>query len=244
MGFDQGVLNRKMPYDSQIKAQAMATRIKTSQRIVNVSLELFNQLGERSVSTNHIAAHMEISPGNLYYHFPNKQAIISVLFDQHETLVLSFLRLPEGRAPVVNDKRFFLQHLLDAMWHYRFLYRDIEHLLHSDSELALRYRYFSKQCLARAQAIYTGFVEVGILNMSPMQIESLVLNAWIIITSWVGFLCTTSENSEHLSELAIKRGIYQLLMLQVGFVTDLAREEVDKIIQEYYVPLDTALDKR
>ena len=50
----------------------MTARIKTSQRIVETSLDLFNQLGERSVSTNHIAAHMEISPGNLYYHFPNK----------------------------------------------------------------------------------------------------------------------------------------------------------------------------
>ncbi|KAB0572105.1 TetR/AcrR family transcriptional regulator, partial [Helicobacter pullorum NCTC 12824] len=53
----------------------MAPRVKTSERIVQTSLELFNQQGERSVSTNHIAAHMEISPGNLYYHFPNKQAI-------------------------------------------------------------------------------------------------------------------------------------------------------------------------
>ena len=58
----------------------MAPRIKTSERIVQNSLELFNQQGERSISTNHIAAHMEISPGNLYYHFPNKQAIIACLF--------------------------------------------------------------------------------------------------------------------------------------------------------------------
>ena len=36
----------------------MTARIKTSQRIVETSLDLFNQLGERSVSTTHIAAHM------------------------------------------------------------------------------------------------------------------------------------------------------------------------------------------
>ena len=220
----------------------MATRIKTSQRIVNSSLELFNQHGERSVSTNHIAAHMEISPGNLYYHFPNKQAIISVLFNEYEALVISFLRLPEGRAPDVADKRFYLQQLLDAMWRYRFLYRDIEHLLHSDSELAIRYRRFSHNCLAQAQAIYAGFVEAGVLNMTPLQIESLTLNAWIILTSWVSFLCTTRENSDQLSEQAIKRGVYQLLVLESGFVTDQAREAVDELIKEYYVPLEHAMD--
>ena len=83
----------------------MAPRIKTRERIVQNSLELFNQLGERSVSTNHIAAHMEISPGNLYYHFPNKQAIIALLFSQYEELVDSFLRPPQGRAGVVHAPR-------------------------------------------------------------------------------------------------------------------------------------------
>ncbi len=76
----------------------MAPRIKTSERIVQNSLDLFNQQGERSVSTNHIAAHMDISPGNLYYHFPNKQAIIAVLFAEYEALVDSFLRPPQGAA--------------------------------------------------------------------------------------------------------------------------------------------------
>jgi len=121
----------------------MAPRIKTSERIVLNSLELFNQQGERSISTNHIAAHMEISPGNLYYHFPNKQAIIAVLFSEYESLVDSFLRPPQGRAATVEDKRFYLKELLSAMWRYRFLHRDLEHLLDSDPELAARYRRFS-----------------------------------------------------------------------------------------------------
>ena len=219
----------------------MAPRIKTSQRIVNSSLELFNQLGERSVSTNHIAAHMEISPGNLYYHFPNKQAIISVLFSEYEALVLRFLRPPEGRMASVEDKRQYLQQLLDAMWRYRFLYRDIEHLLHSDSELAARYRVFSQNCLHQAQAIYRGFVDAGLMCMTPLQIESLTLNAWIILTSWVSFLCTTRENNDQLSEQAIKRGVYQLLVLESGFVTAQGRADFDELIKDYYVPLEHAL---
>lgn len=67
---------------------------------------------------------MEISPGNLYYHFPNKQAIISVLFAEFEALVLrlSTSTTPQGRRVVIADKRITLQHLLDAMWRYRFIY--------------------------------------------------------------------------------------------------------------------------
>ncbi|MGF6328187.1 hypothetical protein ABH909_001065 [Pseudomonas sp. BS3782 TE3695] len=221
----------------------MAPRIKTSERIVQNSLELFNQLGERSISTNHIAAHMEISPGNLYYHFPNKQAIIAVLFSEYENLVDSFLRPPQGRAATVEDKRFYLKELLAAMWQYRFLHRDLEHLLDSDPELAARYRRFSQRCLIQGTHIYAGFVEAGILCMDKVQIESLTLNAWIILTSWVRFLCTTRENSNHLSEQAIKRGVYQVLVLEAGFVTDQAREAVNALFQEFYVPLAQALEE-
>ena len=220
----------------------MAPRIKTSERIVQNSLELFNQQGERSISTNHIAAHMEISPGNLYYHFPNKQAIIAVLFSEYESLVDSFLRPPQGRAATVEDKRFYLKELLSAMWGYRFLHRDLEHLLDSDPELAARYRRFSQRCVIQGAAIYEGFVAAGILKMDRVQIESLTLNAWIILTSWVRFLCTTRENSNHLSEQAVKRGVYQVLVLEAGFVTDESRDAVNALFDEFYVPLAQALE--
>lgn len=219
----------------------MAPRIKTRERIVQTSLELFNQLGERSVSTNHIAAHMEISPGNLYYHFPNKQAIIAELFSEYEALVNTFLRPPKGRLASVEDKRYYLLEILDGMWRYRFLHRDLEHLLDSDPELAARYRRFSQHCLIQAMAIYGGFVDAGILQMDKVQIESLTLNTWIVLTSWVRFLCTTKEDSSRLNQDAMRRGVYQVLMLEFGYVTPAARDEVMALCEEFYVPLQQAL---
>ena len=217
-------------------------RINTRERIVHSSLELFNQQGERSVSTNHIAAHMEISSGNLYYHFPNKQAIIAELFTEYATLVDSFLHLPKGRLLNVEDKRHYLMAILDSMWRYRFLHRDLEHLLEADAELAVRYRRFSQHCLIKAMSIYSGFVDARILDMDKVQIESLTLNAWIILTSWVRFLSTTRENPTHLNEDANRRGVYQVLMLELAYVTPQAREAVHVLCAEFYVPLAKALE--
>ena len=51
---------------------AKEPRQNTYTKIIEASLLLFNEEGERQISTNHIAAYLGISPGNLYYHFRNK----------------------------------------------------------------------------------------------------------------------------------------------------------------------------
>ena len=53
---------------------------RTAERILEVTLELFNRFGEPNVSTTLISAELNISPGNLYYHFGNKDEIVNEIF--------------------------------------------------------------------------------------------------------------------------------------------------------------------
>lgn len=215
--------------------------IKTRERIIQGSLELFNAQGERSVTTNHIAAHLGISPGNLYYYFRNKQAIIAELFGQYEQRIDQFLRLPQGRPLTVEDKTFYLEALLAAMWHYRFLHRDLEHLLESDAALAQGYRVFARRSMSHAQALYQGFVQAGILLMNNAQVEALTLNSWIILTSWVRFLCTSREQGVELNQEQLRRGIYQVLALEGGFISADSRPAVQALYDKLYVPLERVI---
>lgn len=215
----------------------MSPKPRTRERILQASLELFNAQGERSVTTNHIAAHLEISPGNLYYHFRNKQAIIAELFDRYEQNVDGFLQLPEGRAVTMEDKTFYLESLLSAMWDYRFLHRDLEHLLNGDELLAERYRGFAKSHLEVARRIYVGFVDAGLLRMTEAQAEAVALNAWIVVTSWVRFLCTAGGSHDCLTEPMLRRGIYQVLTLEDGFVPKDARPAFDELRRRLEMPL-------
>jgi AcrR family transcriptional regulator len=56
--------------------------MSTRSSILDAALELFNDRGKAAVSTNHIAAALDIGPGNLYYHFRIKQDIIQALFER------------------------------------------------------------------------------------------------------------------------------------------------------------------
>lgn len=217
------------------------SRLNTRQRIVQAALELFNQQGERQVTTNHIAAHLGISPGNLYYHFRNKQTIVLELFGQYEQLVDQFLQRPQDRVMTVADKAFLLEALLTVLWDYRFLHRDLQHVLAADIELAQRYQRLAQRCLNNAQGIYQGFADAGILRIDTVSIEALVLNSWLILTAWVPFVCSMQKESTDLTPAMLRRAIYQVLMLEREYVSAQARPEVDELLQKYQLALSEVL---
>src|SRR5436189_705260 len=99
---------------------------RTRERILETALLLFNGVGEPNATTADIADEMEISPGNLYYHFHNKDDIIAELFAGFERRLDGLLISPEGRDAGVEDLWFLLHLLFEAMWDHRFLFRDLD----------------------------------------------------------------------------------------------------------------------
>ena len=97
---------------------------QTKQRILDASLALFNAQGEPNVTTNHIADDLEISPGNLYYHFRNKDDIIEQIFVRFEERMDKALLAPEDRLPELEDIWLQLHLVFECISEYRFLYRE------------------------------------------------------------------------------------------------------------------------
>ena len=105
------------------------------ERILEASLELFNEHGSGSVTTNHIAAHLSISPGNLYYHFRNKEEIIRTLYPRFGDAVRGALALPDDREITAQDVGRYHVAGIEALWEFRFLLRDSKELLERDPVL-------------------------------------------------------------------------------------------------------------
>ncbi|MGB3595951.1 MAG: TetR/AcrR family transcriptional regulator [Pseudomonas neustonica] len=214
--------------------------MKTRDRILQASLHLFNEQGERAVTTNHIAAHLGMSPGNLYYHFRNKQQIIAELVAAYEANVEGYLQVPQGRPLDLQDKANYLESISQGLWQYRFLLRDLEHLVSADPDMAERYRQFSRRCLHSGQAIYQGLIDAGVLCARRANPEVLALNSWLLMNSWVSFLCTTvlEADQTELTPAMLRRGVYQVLAQEMGLLTEQARPAVEALLAEYYLPLE------
>lgn len=209
--------------------------MSTKERILDASLQLFNEQGERKVTTNHIAAHLGISPGNLYYHFKNKQAIIFALFERYERRVLQILQVPEGRPLQPLDKLNYLQAVFQGLWDYRFMHRDMEHLLLADQTMHARYRDFFRICLERVERIFRGLAEAGIIAVSEEEVSGLALNTWIVVTSWFSFLrCNLlTDEAEAISPELLQGGIYQVFALERPYLTEQYRAVMNELQQRF-----------
>lgn len=210
--------------------------MKTRDRILKASLQLFNEQGERNVTTNHIASHLGISPGNLYYHFRNKADIIYSLFLQYRALVDRYLQVPRDRTLTIEDKMVYLESVFDGLWHYRFFHRDLEYLLTMDERLRHDYRAFTYQCLGEIRAVLKGLQAAGILRPQPDQeYEAMALNVWLVVTNWMAFLKTASPDggSDGSNPRELRQGVYQVLTLEMPYLTEAYYERVAAIREQY-----------
>ena len=102
---------------------------RTRERILETALRLFNEYGEPGVTTTAIADEMNISPGNLYYHYHSKDKIVEALFIAFREEIERTLAAPESRLAHVEDVWLFLHLVFESIYKYRFLYRDINDLV-------------------------------------------------------------------------------------------------------------------
>src|SRR6478672_8572195 len=113
---------------------------RTRERILELSLRLFNEFGEPNITTTVIAEEMNISPGNLYYHFRNKDDIVNSIFAQFEAEIVRMLNVPAGRRTNMEDVWTYLHLMLELIWRYRFFYRDLNDLLSRNRTLELQFK--------------------------------------------------------------------------------------------------------
>jgi AcrR family transcriptional regulator len=198
---------------------------RTRGRVLEAARELFNEQGTAAVSTNHIAAAAEISPGNLYYHFRDKQEIIRALFDR-------YARAFDGRWAPDPDAGKNLAALgqnlattADLVWEYRFLQRELLALLRADPRLRTAYESVYERRLSELRGFAEQLVWQKMVRAPspPRTIEDLVVAVWLISEGWLPFLELTGDpHDEH----QVARVTDLVMVALEPYLTDAGRKEL------------------
>ncbi|GIX37935.1 MAG: TetR family transcriptional regulator [Silanimonas sp.] len=203
---------------------------QTRQRILDCALAMFNAQGEPNVTTNHIADELEISPGNLYYHFRNKDDIIEQLFGRYEERIGAAMTVPDGRLPDLEDIWLQMHLVFECIWDYRFLYRDLVDILSRNRRLRLRFARILKRATENATTVIRGLAQAGILRASVAEMEALATNILVLATFWLNYAAVRGDQDEARS---IRQGIVQVMMLISPFLRDAERVHLNTLSQAY-----------
>ena len=203
---------------------------QTRQRILDASLAMFNAQGEPNVTTNHIADELEISPGNLYYHFRNKDDIIEHLFGRYEERIDAALGAPTDRLPGLEDIWLLLHLVFECIWDYRFLYRDLADILSRNRRLRIRFARILRRADEQAHHVMRGLSQAGVMRASAAELDAAATNVLVIATFWMNYASARGDKDEQVS---IRAGIVQVMMLLAPFLRDAERVHLNTLTRAY-----------
>lgn len=187
------------------------------ERILEVSLELFNERGSVAVSTKTIAAHLGISPGNFYYHFTDKEHVIRELYARCQSSLMPTVGVPPDGSVLPPEAlaNFFIA-IIDNGWKFRFINRDINELVARDPEFAASFRSDMEIGRHHTMALLESLIDYGLLSISNdhRDLEYLCANIRVHLLNWTRFLSTV-RGKTNLTKRDIAEGaLHAFVMLQ------------------------------
>ena len=155
------------------------TKISTRQRVLNKSAELFNSFGIEAVSIGQISEALQISTGNLTYHFKKKSDLVTA----HIASLEALLQTEVDGFPVISNPKSFSEayvNLLGVTLNYRFLFVGSTYILQNDLVEAARYQQLieaTKKTFVRQanKLIAEGFMKP---IQKPYDVEMLIDAIW------------------------------------------------------------------
>lgn len=201
--------------------------MKTKERILLTSVELFNRNGVVAVTTNHIAKAMQISPGNLYFHYDNKEEILEELFKRmcKETYQIWRPNRTKKASPLE-----FIDENFELYWRFRFFHREMYALRRKDQQLAKMWRLHIQKMMKLMIILYRHWVKTGkmaaIQDLQEMQYVSESLLA--MATTFLQFFESAEKQP---GKRSIERGKRHVARLLLPYTSGETKNEFEKFLK-------------
>ncbi|MEP7156975.1 MAG: TetR/AcrR family transcriptional regulator [Betaproteobacteria bacterium] len=214
---------------------------RTRERVLRISLDLFNRHGETNVTTGHIADELNISPGNLYYHFRNKDEIIHHLFADFEKAIDVSPGADVNIADagyIMEDMWLYLHLMFEHIWAYRFLYRNLDDLLSRDAKLKSHFNIIIGHKRDAVIALCHALVSAKAMRAEEEEIRALAENVLVVATYWLNFEHLRAKSpgkfaDEPDPEQHLSRGVYQVMALVAPFLLGDAKAHLQYLMENY-----------
>ena len=185
--------------------------MKTRDRILASSLLLFNQEGEQNVTTVDIANELDMSPGNLYYHFKGKESIIEALFVNYDEELSSLLAQSLENKLSIEDHWLFVYVLFEEIYKFRFFYLNADNILLKYPDIKRRFRRLLALKIHTIEALCQQLVQTLGVSADKSDIAFLAENICQSMLYWFSYQRLLYPDIS--DEALVHKGVYHVLSL-------------------------------
>ncbi|PCI54557.1 MAG: TetR family transcriptional regulator [Gammaproteobacteria bacterium] len=215
--------------------------MKTRNKIIQASIALFNEQGERNVTTNHIAAHLSISPGNLYYHFRNKEDIILSIYEEYASnLLLETFPQVSSKVKPLDTIILYMDAVFQMTMKFRFFYSNLPVLLDKNPSLREKYVEVQHAIADRVSQLLISLRTENIINFEDEELADMVSILRLINTFWLSFYQTQNIVNE-INDSVFYQGVLKILVILRPYTTEASLPELLKARDMYQQRYQDAL---
>lgn len=162
--------------------------METKERILQKALSLFNTYGSESVTVRQIAKELDISHGNLCYHYPSTDDIVQALYmrlvAELDALILRGGRTVDVNLPAVIE---MTRLTFEKLYEYRFILLDFVHIMRRIPTIKAHYRQLTVMRQLQFQYIVAELVKKGVFRppLTEMQYNHWIHSAILFGDFWL-----------------------------------------------------------
>ncbi len=186
----------------------------TKNKILKGSLDLFNNNGITSTSLRMIAGKLEISLGNLNYHFNKRDDIILYLYSEFSDVmdkkVLSIITKEEVS---IEEANIFIKDLMSSFFDYRFFFLDFSYIMRVYPSIRKNYKNMLETREQQFPLLFKYLIQSEILveEMYPDQYVLFYKRLQIISDFWIPY----SEINDKKKREEVLNGYLKIVLSEI-----------------------------
>jgi AcrR family transcriptional regulator len=202
--------------------------MKTKERILFKALDLFNDKGVKDVTLRQIASSLEMSQGNLNYHFRKKSELVSHLYFKLVEEMDHELNKTTRDKPILSFLSESALISMNILYQYRFITRDLYHILGSDETLKTHYLQLQEMRKQQYLLLFQNLMKEGLMREEELEgeLERLYERMNILGDNWINAADFFRKDSEY------KISYYHSLLFEViyPYLTKKGKEQYLKFL--------------
>lgn len=206
----------------------------TKINILNTARALFNEQGYSQVTIRAIALKLNMSSGNLNYHYKKREDILEALY--FEMVAVFDARIEQlGENPIsLESMKKDIYTSMERMVAYRFFWTDLYNLLPISTKINTHFEQAYRDRKAGTKHVFTLMKEQGIMQPPSFKQEHALLIERMISFSNTWLYASSLYKKDSLTDAYIDRQATMLLSMLYPYLTPKGEADFRALVPGYF----------